>query len=87
MPETEPASGKDKLRLYRMPHLVLDGAVLAAIQQPEFVARGDGLLGDGAADHARAADEENFQDGCRMTGHGEPSGLRPRAPSPAGHTN
>ncbi len=37
-----------------------DGATLAAVEQPEFVARGDGELRDGAADDAGAADEENF---------------------------
>jgi NADH:ubiquinone oxidoreductase subunit F (NADH-binding) len=37
--ETEPASGKDRLLLTRLPHLVLDGAVMAAavVRAPEVI--------------------------------------------------
>jgi NADH:ubiquinone oxidoreductase subunit F (NADH-binding) len=45
--ETEPASAKDRLLLWRLPHLVVDGAVLAAhaIGASEVLVK----LGDGAA--------------------------------------
>jgi NADH:ubiquinone oxidoreductase subunit F (NADH-binding) len=46
--ETEPASGKDRLLLSRMPHLVLDGALLAAgaVGAREIIVK----LGERAAD-------------------------------------
>jgi NADH:ubiquinone oxidoreductase subunit F (NADH-binding) len=46
--ETEPASAKDRLLLSRMPHLVLDGAVLAAqaVGAPEVIVKvGEGSVG------------------------------------------
>lgn len=49
--ETEPASAKDRLLLSRMPHLVLDGAVLAAgaVGASEVIVK----VGDGAGDAVR----------------------------------
>ncbi len=50
--ETEPASAKDRLLLSRMPHLVLDGAVLAAeaVGAREVIVK----LGEGAVDSLKA---------------------------------
>jgi len=52
--ETEPASAKDRLLLGRLPHLVLDGAVLAAqaVGASEVIVK----VGDGALDALRALD-------------------------------
>jgi NADH:ubiquinone oxidoreductase subunit F (NADH-binding) len=50
--ETEPASAKDRLLLARMPHLVLDGAVLAAqaVGAPEVIVK----VGEGSAGSLQA---------------------------------
>ncbi|MDQ6818451.1 MAG: SLBB domain-containing protein [Actinomycetota bacterium] len=52
--ETEPASGKDRLLLSMLPHLVLDGAVLAAVAvgAPEVVVK----VGENARGSLRALD-------------------------------
>lgn len=52
--ETEPASAKDRLLLSRLPHLVLDGAVLAAraVGAREVIIK----VGDGVPEVARALD-------------------------------
>ncbi len=52
--ETEPASAKDRLLLGRLPHLGLDGAVLAAaaVGASEVIVK----VGDGAADAVHALD-------------------------------
>jgi NADH:ubiquinone oxidoreductase subunit F (NADH-binding) len=52
--ETEPASAKDRLLLARLPHLVLDGAVLAAgaVGASEVIVK----VGEGAADALGALD-------------------------------
>jgi NADH:ubiquinone oxidoreductase subunit F (NADH-binding) len=52
--ETEPASAKDRLLMMRLPHLVLDGAVLAAraVGAPEAIVK----VGNGTPDVARALD-------------------------------
>jgi hypothetical protein len=47
---------------------------LAAVEEPEFVAGGDGLLRGGAADHTGTAEEEDFHgkgSGGRDEGSGE----------------
>jgi NADH:ubiquinone oxidoreductase subunit F (NADH-binding) len=53
--ETEPASAKDRLLLSRLPHLVLDGAVLAAelVGAPEVIVQ----VGDRATGSLRALEE------------------------------
>ncbi len=57
--ETEPASAKDRLLLTRLPHLVLDGAMLAAgaVGAPEVIVKvGEGSVGSlGALEAALAA--------------------------------
>ncbi|MBV9002741.1 MAG: hypothetical protein JO304_27040, partial [Solirubrobacterales bacterium] len=52
--ETEPASAKDRLLLARLPHLVLDGAVLAAgaVGSSEVIVK----VGEGARDALQALD-------------------------------
>jgi NADH:ubiquinone oxidoreductase subunit F (NADH-binding) len=57
--EGEPASGKDKLLLTNVPHLVLDGAVLsaAAIGASEAIVCVDREAGDALAAVTRALDE------------------------------
>jgi NADH:ubiquinone oxidoreductase subunit F (NADH-binding) len=52
--ETEPASGKDQLLLSRLPHLVLDGAVLAAtaVGAPEVIVK----VGESARSTLQALD-------------------------------
>jgi NADH:ubiquinone oxidoreductase subunit F (NADH-binding) len=62
--ETEPASGKDRLLLSRLPHLVLDGAVLAAraVGAREVIIK----LGDpGVVERVEAAVSERSDDRVR----------------------
>ncbi len=78
--ETEPASAKDRLLLTRLPHLVLDGAVLAAVAvgAREVVVK----LGDGAV----GSSERSGRRGCRArrrSGRGSCSWPGPRDTSRA----
>src|SRR5205085_9183029 len=60
--ETEPASAKDRLLLSRLPHLVLDGAVLAAgaVGAPEVIVKvGESAIGSLQALEGAAAVRPN----------------------------
>jgi NADH:ubiquinone oxidoreductase subunit F (NADH-binding) len=65
--ETEPASAKDRLLLTRLPHLVLDGAVLIAdaIGASEVIVK----LGDGAGAQVRALESAIALRDDRLTIH------------------
>jgi NADH:ubiquinone oxidoreductase subunit F (NADH-binding) len=73
--ETEPASAKDRLLLARLPHLVLDGAVLAAgaVGASEVIVKvGSGT--DGVSDALQAAVGARSGDRVRVTVVGGPDG-------------
>ena len=83
--ETEPASAKDRLLLARLPHLVLDGAVLAAgaVGARQVIVKVGDERGRRGAARSRVRSPRASATACRSRSSPGPRGTSParRAPS------